>query len=130
MTGRDDSNAIYENTLGELETGILLSQWLGTNAESAASGWDGDRYRLIEKDGKKVLLWQTIWDDAASADRFTNDYNAIAKKRPDRAILVTRNQVGGREGVLVVDAPKSANAQLTEFAQAAAAVVPGDGTNE
>ena len=94
---------IYENTLGELEIGILLMQHLGS--KDAARGWDGDRYRVVEIDGRQVLLWQSVWDDVASADRFANAYRAVSGRRPDRAIRVERNVVGGMAGVWIVDAP-------------------------
>lgn len=94
----------YENTLGELEIGILLTEYLGSNA--AASGWDGDRYQLLENN---TLVWQTIWDDAASAERFATAYRRVAEKRTDRAIRVERNVVHGREGVSIMDAPSGTN---------------------
>jgi hypothetical protein len=94
---------VYENTLGELELGILLGEHIGSRA--AAAGWDGDRYRLVDLNGRPVLLWQTVWDDPASADRFAAAYQQVRAKRTARAIQVTRNRVGGMEGVWVIDAP-------------------------
>jgi hypothetical protein len=94
---------VYENTLGEMEIGILLMEHLGSKA--AASGWDGDRYRLIDDGGKRVLLWLSVWDDAGSADRFAASYRTIGAKRSNRAISATRMQTGGREAVWIVDAP-------------------------
>lgn len=97
------ANVTYENTLGELETGILLSVHLGVDGNSAAAGWDGDRYQLLQVNGKRMLVWQSVWDDASSADRFAAAYQQIAGRRAGRAIRVDRNIVGGREGVLVLD---------------------------
>jgi hypothetical protein len=51
------------------------------------------------------LLWQSVWDDQASADRFADAYRQIGAKRARRAVQVTRNQVGALPGVWVVDAP-------------------------
>jgi hypothetical protein len=99
---------LYENTLGELEVSILLAQHLGTS--TAAAGWDGDRYRVVDVGGKRVLLWQTVWDDAGAADRFANAYRAIAAKRPNRAVHVVRNDMTERPGVWVVDAPSGVDA--------------------
>jgi hypothetical protein len=98
---------IYENTLGELEIGILLMEHLGS--KTAANGWDGDRYRLVEDGGKQVLLWLTVWDDASSADRFAAAYKSIGAQRAQRAISATRLQTGGREAVWIVDAPAGVN---------------------
>jgi hypothetical protein len=98
-------DVIYENTLGELEMGILLSEHLGVDAATAARGWDGDRYQLLKVGDRKMLVWQTLWDDAASADRFKAAYGQLAPKRP-RTIRIQRNVVEGREGVLIFDAER------------------------
>lgn len=100
----------YENTLGELELSILLSEHLGSDA--AAQGWDGDRYQLLTN---KTLVWQSVWDDTIAADRFADAYKQIAARRKGRAIRVERNVLQGRQGVLIFDAPagtdvRSANA--------------------
>lgn len=97
-------NVIYENTVGELEIGIFLTEHLGEEAKEAASGWDGDRFQLVRAPGGSVLLWQSVWDDAASADRFAAAYLQTAAKRANRTIQVERNVVTGMEGVLVIDA--------------------------
>jgi hypothetical protein len=95
------ANIAYENTLGELEIGVLLSEHLGTKA--AASGWDGDRYRLL---ANGVLQWASVWDDAAAADRFADSYRQIGQKRRSvRSVRVERIDIGGRPGVVVLDAP-------------------------
>jgi hypothetical protein len=109
---------VYENTLGELEIGILLQEHLGY--KTAAAGWDGDRYRLLEQDGRKILVWQSVWDDESAADRFARAYREIAAKRSGRAIRVERNVVGDMPGVWVVDAPAGTN--LSSFAPAPIAV--------
>lgn len=97
------AKVIYENTLGELETGILLSVHLGLAVERAAAGWDGDRFQLVLVNGRRLLIWQSVWDDASSADRFANAYKQVALKRRGRAIRIERNVISGREGVLIFD---------------------------
>lgn len=107
-------NVIYENTFGELELGILLTEYLGPGAGDAAFGWDGDRYQLVQADGGKLLLWQSVWDDASSADRFAAAYRQTAGKRSDRNVRVERNLVAGREGVLIVDAERAVDAATVQ----------------
>ena len=101
------TDVVYENTIGELELGILLQERLGNR--EAASGWDGDRYRVVKQGDRELLLWQSVWDDALAADRFAQAYRAVAQKRTDRAIRVDRNKAGGMEGVWIVDAPAGTN---------------------
>jgi len=60
---------IYENTFGAFETGLFLQELLGTTLV-AATGWDGDRYRVLRAPEGRALVWVSLWDDQASADRF------------------------------------------------------------
>ena len=41
----------YSNTLGQLETSILLRELLGDATATSAGGWDGDRYALLRGPG-------------------------------------------------------------------------------
>ncbi len=65
-----DGAVVYQNTLGALETGILLEAHGGPAARAARSGWDGDRYALFEAGGERSLVWVSVWDDEAARDRF------------------------------------------------------------
>jgi len=103
----DTTAVVYENTLGELETRIFLEHHLGDG--SAASGWDGDRFRLLNVPGGRVLVWYSIWDDVRAADRFAMAYRQIAGRRANRAIRVERIDINGRPGVRVLDADRQAD---------------------
>ncbi len=60
---------LYEDILGELETGILLETHAGSRGP--AEGWDGDLYLLLEKaDGARALVWVSVWDSAGQRDEF------------------------------------------------------------
>lgn len=101
-----DWRRVYENTLGELEISILLSEHLGHGADTLAVGWDGDRYVLMESPrGEHVLVWYSVWDTPSSADRFADAYRRVLSSRPGRHGEVTRIELQGRPGVRVVDAP-------------------------
>lgn len=95
--------AIRENTLGELETAILLEEHLGPDARVFSNGWDGDRYRLIDTGSGNVLVWFSVWDDVGAADRFASAYGRIAASRTGRTINVERLEIDGRPAVRVVD---------------------------
>ena len=100
---------VYENTLGELEASVLLGEHLGSGAEQAARGWDGDRYRLLEgPGGGRALVWYSVWDSAAAADRFAEAYCRVLERRAERRHgRVERLEVQGRPVVRVVDAERA-----------------------
>ena len=117
-----DWRRVYENTLGELEVSILLSEHLGRGMETFASGWDGDRYVVLESPGgDHVLVWYSVWDNPAAADRFAYAYRRVLDARPGRHGAVTRTEVGGKPAVRVVDAPEAvplASVPAVEVAEA------------
>ncbi len=74
----DGWEVVYTNSLGQLETGILLSERTGNAAETAV-GWDGDRYALLEStDGAEAMIWYSVWDDEAAADRVARGLRTAA----------------------------------------------------
>jgi hypothetical protein len=101
----------FEDNLGEFEIRLLFQQHLGDEAESArlASGWDGDRYQVLGREAE-ALVWYTVWDDAAAAERFARGLErAWAKRRSDGG-AGTRTEVkqltlGNRPVVRLVYAP-------------------------
>jgi Zn-dependent peptidase ImmA (M78 family) len=101
----------YEDGLGEFETRVLFQQLLGdrfgARAAAFANGWDGDRYQLLGGDGALALVWYSVWDDAASADRFERSLRRlwVGRQRPGREARVERVSIEGRPGVRLVEAP-------------------------
>lgn len=93
----------YENGLGQLETELFLEQHLGADARGGAEGWDGDRYRLLRSpDGARTLIWYSVWDDDASADRFHARLNEILAGPLDGNGTAERVAIDGRPGVRAV----------------------------
>ena len=103
----------YEDELGEFEIRLLLEQHLGDDSAAAllASGWNGDRYRLLGgAGGPPVLVWYTLWDDKASAGRFLKGLRAAWVRRrgngqSGRRWEITPLLVSGVPVVRLVDAP-------------------------
>jgi hypothetical protein len=59
------------NVLGELGIRNVLAQYGDRQAaQAAASGWRGDRWQLLERDGQLALVLRTIWASDAQASRF------------------------------------------------------------
>ena len=98
---------------------IFLSEHLGKSPASSSEGWDGDRYRLVKTSDGPVLEWFSVWDDAASADRFAAAYKQIAEKR-HRVAKVERLMIGNQPGVKVIDGE---NAKAVANAPALSATV-------
>ena len=84
-----------ENTLGELETEILLETTLPeARARTAAAGWGGDRWRSFEKaGGGTVVVWKTVWDTVAEAAEFDQSLRAACAAQMPQGAL--RSPEGG-----------------------------------
>ena len=71
----------HEDTFGEVVIQALLME-LGVprpRAESAATGWDGDRLRhVVTAEGDDVIVWRTVWDRPADAQLFAQEYSRRA----------------------------------------------------
>jgi len=112
FTGPAPDTVRLENDLGEFETRLLFQQLLGDptglRATALASGWDGDRYQLLGRDDAgAALVWYSVWDDAASADRFRKSLERAwaTQRKAGRTARIERVTVGDRAGVRLVDAP-------------------------
>jgi len=71
------------NTLGELQLRIVFTEYgLDGSAVSAAGGWNGDWYAVMQnrkkKDDLMLLLW-TNWDDEKEATEFADAYEHLLK---------------------------------------------------
>jgi hypothetical protein len=100
----------FEDDLGEFETRLLLEQHLGDERQAThlATGWDGDRYQVLGR-AADALVWYTVWDGAAAADRFAAGLEQAWQKRragrTGRRSEIKRLDIDGRPGVRLVDAP-------------------------
>jgi hypothetical protein len=74
--------------LGELDTRILLEQWSGERAEAVrvAAGWAGDRWQLVEKDGRAAIVVKWAWESPDQARDFFSAYSRGLRTRFDAAI--------------------------------------------
>jgi len=98
----------WEDGLGEFETRLLFQQHLGSEAEAItlASGWDGDRYRVLGPNGE-AMVWYSVWADATAATRFAAGLQRAWAKRKagGRRSEIKQLIVSGRPVVRLVDAP-------------------------
>ena len=93
-------NRLFEDTLGELELGILL-ETVGASRASAL-GWGGDRYVLLgDGDGGRSLAWFGVWDTEAQRDEFVRGLEPHLSAFPEQASL-TALEIGGLPGTRLV----------------------------
>jgi hypothetical protein len=79
----DDWKELGQNVVGELQLGILLRNHQG---RSAAAGWGGDRYALLEgPEGRLGLVWRTTWDTEDDARQFALQYARFQTSKLDGA---------------------------------------------
>jgi hypothetical protein len=128
------SNAtkVYENDLGEFETRLFLFQHLNDQNEAVrgATGWDGDRYAVVNTPQGQGIVWLTVWDSQVEAGEFFNMAGDAVEKRfstkgaagstqlvkkysaAGRTIQVTTQEIQGRPTVIYVDVPAGANPNI------------------
>lgn len=106
---------VVRGQLGELGVRILLRE-AGADraaAERAAAGWGGDRFAVYERDGRRLLAWNTVWDSAEDAKELR-----AAARRLGRGWTVTA--VGPRRVVVLRGAFKRGEEKALRSALAAA----------
>jgi hypothetical protein len=78
----DGWRQINSNVFGELDLRLILSQLTdSTTGVRGASGWSGDRWELLEKDGRQALVTKSVWDSDADAATF---FQAFAQAMQNR----------------------------------------------
>jgi hypothetical protein len=73
---------IESENLGEFQIGLYLAQQVDqATAETAAAGWDGDRYAVYVKGEEEILVFATVWDSEADRDEFVAAYRQYAEAK-------------------------------------------------
>ena len=107
FTAPDD--ALFENTLGDLDIRILAAQLAGADgiAGRLNRGWGGDRFRVYETARGPALIWYVLWDDSTAADRFHRGTGAALaeRSRPGYRTDLARIVVDGTPATRIVIAP-------------------------
>lgn len=125
----------YENTLGEFETRLFLFQHTEdqNDAIRGATGWDGDRYALVDTPAGEALVWVTVWDSPVEAGEFREVMQAALEGKTlvggtaesesvrvytnlGRTVRLSTAEVGGRPLVIYSDAPASVTGDLIDAA--------------
>jgi hypothetical protein len=120
----------YENSFGEFETRLALSELLGdvSRGSNAARGHDGDRYAVLSVAGGDGLAWVTVWDTPLDAEEFAEALgDALARRYKSkvsltsgrreiapagRRITIRTDRVGSRDVTILEDLPAAARSPL------------------
>jgi hypothetical protein len=133
------SNAVqvYQNTLGEFETRLFLFEHLKDQNEAirGATGWDGDRYIVVNTPQGEGIVFLTVWDSSVDAGEFYDvagrgierRFNTTGVVSADklsrtyaagsRRLQLTTAEIGGRPMVVYVDVPAGASTAIVQPAQ-------------
>ena len=132
-----NATRVYENDLGEFETRLFLFQHLNDQNEAirGASGWDGDRYAVVNTPQGPGIVWLTVWDSPVEAGEFYDLAGQAIEKRfstkaaagstnlvkkysaAGRALQLTTEEIAGRPVVIYQDLPAGANPNIINPAQ-------------
>jgi hypothetical protein len=127
-----NASELYENDLGEFETRLFLFQHLNdqNDAIRGASGWDGDRYAVVNTPQGPGIVWLTVWDSSVEAGEFYDLVGRAIEKRfstkagagssnlvkkysaSGRALQLTTTEIGGRPVVIYQDLPSGASPNI------------------
>jgi hypothetical protein len=79
----------YENSFGEFETRLALSELLRNVARGAgaARGHDGDRYAVVGVAGGEGLVWVCVWDTPLDAEEFAEAAGEAMAARYDSKVV-------------------------------------------
>ena len=121
----NNASEVYENDLGEFETRLFLFQQLNDQNEAVrgATGWDGDRYAVVNTPQGQGIVWLTVWDSQVEAGEFyhladqavqarystkpAGGSNDLVKKysAAGRTVQVSTLEIKGRPVVIYADIP-------------------------
>jgi hypothetical protein len=129
----NNATDVYDNDLGEFETRLFLFQHLNdqNDAIRGASGWDGDRYAVVNTPQGPGIVWLTVWDSSVEAGEFYDLAGQAIEKRfstkataasgpikkystNGRSLQLSTVEIGGRPVVIYEDLPAGANLNVVD----------------
>jgi hypothetical protein len=128
------ATASYENTMGEFGTRLFLYRHLNDIQDAArgATGWDGDRYVVLQGAGGRGIVWASLWDTALEAAEFSDMLTRATAKRTGageatiaggsrfaargRATSIVARAVGDRTLIVYSDLPDAMSGGVIDAA--------------
>ena len=131
-------SVVYENSLGEFETRLLLHQQLQdvTSASKGAAGWGGDRYMVVRTGQGAAITWLSVWDSPFDAAEFRFALSQAVERRLElregaggtgdtlrykgkgRSVEIAAVTVQGLAAMLYTDVPAGAPTRLIDVTKA------------
>jgi hypothetical protein len=127
------ASAMYENNLGEFGARLLLYQFLHDQELSAraASGWDGDRYVVLQGASGRGIVWVSVWDSALQAATYSDALTRAMARRTGaaernvgtggatftpkgRTVSILPETIGGRPAIIYSDLPDGISAGVID----------------
>ncbi len=127
------ATALYENDLGEFGARLILYQFLHDQelAARAATGWDGDRYVVLQGASGRGIVWVSVWDSALQAAAFTDALTRATARRTGaversigtggatfvpkgRTVSILPETIGGRPVIVYSDLPDGMSAGVID----------------
>jgi len=105
----DAGPVTYQDGLGQMEMRIFVTELTGSasSAQEAVEDWGGDRYAVYRAGNDHGIVWWTVWDTEAAAQRFAD---LLRREWPaslptGRDFRVLQRNIGSRPAVALVDGP-------------------------
>ena len=124
---------VYENDLGEFGMRLFLYQHLSDLdlAARASTGWDGDRYMILQGAGGRGIVWVSVWDSALQAATFTDALTRATARRTGgaerslpsggatftdrgRTVSILPETISGRPVIVYSDLPNGMSAGVID----------------
>jgi hypothetical protein len=78
----DGWHEVSSNVFGELDLRLILTQLTdSTTGVRGASDWSGDRWELLENNGREALALKSVWDSEAAATTFFKTFSQGLQNR-------------------------------------------------
>ena len=124
---------LYENDLGEFGMRLFLYQHLNDLDLSAraSSGWDGDRYVVLQGAGGRGIVWVSVWDSTMQAASYVDALTRATLRRTaaaerslpsggatfaprGRTISILPQTIAGRPVIIYSDLPNAMSAGVVD----------------
>jgi len=113
-----DWTLLESNTIGEIQWRIIFSEHrMGETGLTAAEGWNGDSFAVLEhkKTGDLLLLIYSSWDSQTEAQEFRDAYEKLLKVKYPEGNETIKIQSNTNDVLIIEGSSKNNIGSLLEF---------------